>query len=171
MREIELESQPLADFFIKDVTGHFQNQATPLEIALNQIAALSHSTHSIPIGVKIAPTPLPLSLIAMDPTAPVATKDACVFLLDLSVSMLNPYKSESAPEPPVNNLEGLGKATPAVPPQACEPTKPPPLSSPADSRLSSAIEAVQVIVTSLMLRSKVHEVAVILMGTKETRNR
>ena len=110
--------------------------------------------------------------MSSDPTAPVATKDACVFLLDLSVSMLNPYRSDSTPAPVKNDLEGLGESAPTpVPSPSAGPTesKPPPF--PVDSRLSSAIEAVQVIVTSLMLRSKVHEVAVILMGTKETRNR
>ena len=89
-----------------------------------------------------------------------STKDACVFLLDLSRSMQKQYQTPAS----------MASADPGTTSSSSSaPT--PPSTGDTGSRLSSAVEAVQVLVSSLMLRSKVHEVSVILLGTKETRNR
>ncbi|GMH66661.1 hypothetical protein TrST_g10712 [Triparma strigata] len=80
-----------------------------------------------------------------------ATKDACVFIVDLSPSMLSRYASETGDTKGLMNVEEvLGEG---------------------QSRMSSAIHAVQVLISSQMLRSKVHECTVLLIGTSVTRNR
>ena len=75
-----------------------------------------------------------------------ATKDASVFIIDGSPSMLEPYKSTYT----VSQQDGSQKD---------------------QSRLTSAIKAVQVLISSQMLRSKTHEVSVILLGSRYTDNR
>mmetsp|Transcript_4343 Transcript_4343/g.8756 ORF Transcript_4343/g.8756 Transcript_4343/m.8756 type:complete len:588 (-) Transcript_4343:445-2208(-) len=80
------------------------------------------------------------------------TKDASIFIIDGSPTMLEPYQSTGANTSLISQVGSEDSSTPV-------------------SRLSSAIQAVQVLISSQMLRSKTHEVAVILIGTSYTDNR
>lgn len=80
------------------------------------------------------------------------TKDASIFIIDGSPSMLEPYQSKGANTSLISQVRSEDSSTPV-------------------SRLSSAIQAVKVLISSQMLRSKTHEVAVILIGTSYTDNR